>query len=309
MNKIWTLLVVTILLCNSCEIGAPLEDCNYNVRLSFYYSDYTATNRLRDYVASMTDYLYDAQGKLLGVLVRTRASVSVRTLQLPPGDYTLVSWGNLSDKTRVEPSSPEGAKLEEMQLRQNNPAAQDAAMQNNGERLHYARVDFTVPPSGMVRKTVYAGHAYLNLKVTVAGLPGARGNDYTMRLDGTHPGYAFTHYNAVGTQGFTMYVPTPHRREEVPHLVSGCRGNGYGEIYGEFVTARLTGQTVPVFSLWKDGERVLRDVELKTFFDTMLIDMDHNDCQDFEIRITVDGDRVYIQFISLGDWIDGGSFG
>lgn len=309
MNKIWTAIIVNILLCSSCEIGAPLEDCNYNVRLSFYYSNYGGVNQLRDYVTSMTDYLYDAQGRLVSVATRTKAQVLTRTVQLPPGDYTLVSWGNLAEKTAVTPSSPEGMLCEDMGLRQDNPATQDAAIQYNGERLHYARVEFNVPPSGVIRRTVYAGHAYLNLKVTVAGLSGAKGQDYTMRLDGTHPGYGFTHYNAVGTQGFTMYVPRLHREETVPHLVPGCRGNGYGEIYGEFVAARLTGETVPVFSLWQGDKQVLRNVELKTFFDTMLIDMDNNECQDFEIRITVDGDRIYVQFVTLGDWIDGGSFG
>ena len=309
MNKLWAVIIATLLLCSSCQIGAPLEDCDYNVRLTFYYSNYAGANQLRDYVTSMTDYLYDAQGRLVSVMTRARAQVLTRTAQLPPGDYTLVSWGNLAGKTTVTPLPLQGMLWSAMGLRQAAPAMPPPAAQYNGERLHYARVEFSVPASGVVRRTVYAGHAYLNLKVTVAGLPGARGQDYVMRLDGTHPGYGFAHYNTVGTQGFTMYVPRLHREETVPHLVSGCRGNGYGEVSGEFVAARLTGETIPVFSLWQGDKQVLRDVDLKTFFDTMLIDMDNNECQNFEIRVTVDGSRVYIQFVTLGDWIDGGSFG
>lgn len=82
-----------------------------------------------------------------------------------------------------------------------------------------------------------------------------------------------------------------------------------GTLQDEFLTYRLTNRSLPVFSVWQGNVQVLRNVDLKHFFDTMLIDMDTNECQEFHIRITVEGDNVYVQFVSLGDWIDGGSIG
>lgn len=329
---------------SGCDLNGPMEECDYSVRLQFHYSNGGSANRIRDYVTTITDYLYDEQGRLLDVTTRTGVRIPQRTFSLPPGKYTLVSWGNLAEKTYVYPSVEAGTLFSDMRLVKNHPhtatradagtatgfsptradAGFSAAVhgsstryydasslppQRNTERLHYGRADFTVADFGVLDRTVFMGHAYLDLTVTVVGLEGERGEEFTLRLDGTHPVYSMNHYRQINAQGYPMYIPQPDNSQENTHLLSGVRMSSKGELEDEFLSFRLTNESLPMFSVWKDGVQVLRNVDLKHFFDTMLIDMDTNECQEFHIRIKVDGDHIYVQFVSLGDWIDGGSIG
>lgn len=304
---IW-LLVLTYLL-TGCDLDGPMEECDYGVRLRFHYSREGSANRIRDYVTTITDYLYDGQGRLVETATRTDVRIPQRTLSLPPGKYTLVSWGNLAEKTLVQPSAEAGTPFSDMQLVQNHPHTAGQPWQRNSERLHYGRAEFTVQEFGVVERTVFMGHAYLDLTVTVVGLEGVPGEEFTLRLDGTHPVYGMDHYRQINAQGYPMYIPRPDEAQESTHLISAVRMGSEGTLQDEFLTYRLTNRSLPVFSVWQGNVQVLRNVDLKHFFDTMLIDMDTNECQEFHIRITVQGDNVYVQFVSLGDWIDGGSIG
>lgn len=335
---IW-LLVLTYTL-TGCDLDGPMRECDYRVRLHFHYSREGSANRIRDYVTSITDYLFDSQGRLVEVTTRSAARIPQRTLMLPPGRYTLISWGNLGEKTLVQPSPEAGTLLDEMQLVKNAPHPSASARgadasalstdasslstvasatrgfdasalprQLNCERLHYGRADFTVQDFGVQEQTVFMGHAYLDLTITVVGLEGRAGEEFTFRLDGTHPVYDMTHYRQINAQGFPMYIPQPDREQDNVHLLSGVRMSRDGTLEDQFFSYRLTGTSKPLFSIWQGGRQVLRDIDLKHFFDTMLIEMDTNECQEFHLRITVRGDEAYVQFVTLGDWIEGGTIG
>lgn len=320
---IW-LLVLTYTL-TGCDLDGPMRECDYRVRLHFHYSREGSANRIRDYVTSITDYLFDSQGRLVEVTTRSAARIPQRTFMLPPGRYTLISWGNLGDKTLVHPSAEPGTLFGQMQLVKNNPHPSASARgadassrgfdasalprQHNCERLHYGRADFTVQDFGVQEQTVFMGHAYLDLTITVAGLEGRAGEEYTFRLDGTHPVYDMNHYRQINAQGFSMYIPRPAAEQDNVHLLSGVRMSRDGVLEDQFFSYRLTGTSKPKFSIWQGGRQVLRDIDLKHFFDTMLIDMDTNECQEFHLRITVQGDEAYVQFVTLGDWVEGGTIG
>lgn len=305
---------------SGCDLDGPMEECDYGARLQFHYSREGGKNRIRDYVTTITDYLYDEQGRLMDVTTRTGVRIPQRTFSLPPGKYTLISWGNHTEKTRVHPSVEPGTAFEDMLLvkdhphpsTRSTPGQYDASAipwQQNAERLHYGRADFVIGEFGVMDQTVFVGHAYLDLTITVVGLEGERGDEFSFRLDGTHPVYSMDHYQKINAQGYSMYIPEPDNTQNNVHLVSGVRMNSDKALENSLISYRLTNQSRPIFSVWQGDRQVMRNVDLKHFFDTMLIDMDTNECQEFHIRITVDGDNIYIQFVSLGDWIDGGSIG
>lgn len=302
---LWLQILICCLLAG-CDLNGPMEECDYNARLLFHYSRGGSTNQIRNYVTTITDYLFDAQGHLIDVTTRTGVRIPQRTLSLPPGGYTMVSWGNLAEKTLVHPSTEVGTEFADMRLVQNNPAS-ELPWQQNSERLHYGKIDFEVSSMGVVQKTVFVGHAYLDLTVTVVGIEGQKGEEFSFRLDGTHPVYDINHYQLINAQGYNMYIPAPEDARDTPHLLPEVRMTSEGKLEGELLSYRLTNRSQPVFSIWQGEKQILRNVDLKHFFDTMLIDMDTNECQEFHILITVDGDNVYVQFVSLGDWIDGGS--
>lgn len=328
--------MVLICFLSGCDLDGPMEECDYGARLQFHYSREGGKNRIRDYVTTITDYLYDEQGRLMDVTTRTGVRIPQRTFSLPPGKYTLISWGNQTEKTYVHPSVEPGTQFGDMLLVKNHPHpsgrhgstggtrttaaprgntflekydASDMPWQQNAERLHYGRADFTVGEFGVTEQTVFMGHAYLDLTVTVVGLAGKRGEEFEFRLDGTHPVYSMDHYRTINAQGYPMHIPEPDRTQNNVHLMSGVRMTGEGALENTLLSYRLTNQSRPVFSVWQGERQVMRNVDLKHFFDTMLIEMDTNECQEFHIRITVDGDNIYVQFVNLGDWIDGGSIG
>lgn len=318
VTRLWILIFTCFLA--GCDLDGPMEECDYGARLQFHYSREGSKNRIRDYVTTITDYLYDDQGRLMDATTRTGVHIPQRTFSLPPGRYTLISWGNLTEKTYVHPSMEPGTPFEDMLLVKNHPHlstrsifgqydASTMPWQQNANRLHYGRADFTIGEFGVTEQTVFVGHAYLDLTVTVVGLEGKRGDEFDFRLDGTHPVYSMGHYRKINAQGYPMYIPEPDQTQENVHLVSDVRMNSDGALESTFISYRLTNRSLPVFSVWQGEKQVVRNVDLKHFFDTMLIDMDTNECQEFHIRITVDGDNIYIQFVNLGDWIDGGSIG
>lgn len=294
----------------SCDIDGKLPECNYNVMLSYSYTTVGGTNEINDYIFSATDYLFDADGLLAGIYERSGIDIAESRMSLPPGHYTLVRWGNRSDLSLLRPDTANQAvcRLSDCRLLQDNPAAGGTA-QANADPLHYSRIELDVPPVGIVRKRVYQTHAYLHLYITVKGIEGNTGDNYTMRLDGTAEGTSFRTACTISAHNDLILIPSPLDDRTVPHIAEGCKMKKNGDIEGEFITARLTGKSIPLFSLWLGDQPVLADIDLKNFFDTMLIDMDTNECQEFRLRITYEDGKVYISFVSLGDWEDGGSFG
>jgi len=294
----------------SCDIDGRLPDCDYNVMISYSYTTVGGTNEIDDYVFSATDYLFDTDGLLAGIYERSGIDIAESRMTLPPGHYTLVRWGNRSNLSLLRPDTANQAvcRLSDCRLLQNNPTA-GGRTQANADPLHYSRVELDVPPVGIVRKRVYQTHAYLHLYITIKGIEGNLGDSYTMRLDGTAEGTSLQTACTISAHNDSILIPSPLDNRTVPHTVNGCKMKKNGDIEGEFITARLTNSSLPLFSLWLDGKPILTDVDLKNFFDTMLIDMNTNECQEFRLRITYEDGKVYISFVSLGDWEDGGSFG
>lgn len=292
----------------SCDIDGPLPECDHNVVISYSYTT-GSSNEITDYVTSAVDYLFDARGKLYAIYPVSSGNISESRMNLPAGRYTLVRWGNRSDNSVLYPDTAStDSQLSTSCLLLDNPTP-DGTAQGNADPLHYSLTELDVPPVGIVRRKAYQTHAYLHLYITVKGIEGNQGDSYTMQLDGAAPGNSFLTSATIRSHGDSIRIPTPLDSPTVKHRLTGCKMKKNGDIEGEFIAARLTNRSHPVFSLWLDGQPVLTDVDLKNFFDTMLIDMDTNECQEFRLRIAYEDGKVYISFVSLGDWEDGGSFG
>lgn len=281
----------------SCDIDGRLPECDYNVAISYSYTT-GGGNEIDDYVFSATDYLFDASGQLIASYERSGLDIAESRMKLQPGHYTLVRWGNRSDRSVLHPTDTAECRYTNCLLAFDNP-----------DPLHYSKTELDVPQAGIVRKKEYQAHAYLHLYITVEGIEGTKGDPYTMCLNGTAEATAFTTACTISAHADSIRIPAVADGEIVPRTVPDCRMKANGDIEGEFIAARLTNNSRPVFSLWLGDRAVLTDVDLKHFFDTMLIDMDTNECQEFRLRITCEDGKVYISFVSLGDWEDGGNFG
>ena len=281
----------------ACDIDGPVPECDYNVLIAYSYTTGSG-NEIGDYVSSATDYLFDSAGKLADIRTYGKDGVTQTRIKLSPGHYSLIRWGNLSEKSTLYPpaSDSTGCLLTHCQLLSNDP-------------LHYSRTELEVPPVGIVRKKAYQTHAYLRLHITVKGIEGNSGDSYTMYLDGAPSGVYFRTDRTIHAHNDSIGIPRQNDSHPSTRRLEGCKMKKNGDIEGEFICNRLTSRSRPSFSLGLNDRAILTDVDLKHFFDTMLIDMDTNECQEFRLRITYENGKVYISFVSLGDWEEGGSFG
>ena len=82
-----------------------------------------------------------------------------------------------------------------------------------------------------------------------------------------------------------------------------------GEVTGEFVTFRYTSGTHQLWSLWRNDERIVGDLDLYRFFAKKPMDMDRNIEQGFEILVTVYADKIIVTEVTESDWDEGGAIG
>lgn len=202
------ILLLVAIATNSCDLDAELPDCDYTARLEYWYVFTGTANELPDYVDTMDEYLFDASGILRQVKQLAGDSLLAHELVVPPGTYTLVSWGNLDGRSRIVPAIIGQTTLNEIRLEHSDIATAietnaalspcltrgrkstgsieslsnrsvplrsrvehgNGVVQGNTEPLYYATDILEVPRSGIVRKRVNTTHAHALLRVTAKWL-------------------------------------------------------------------------------------------------------------------------------------------
>lgn len=325
---IGTLLLAAIT-ANSCDIDAPLPDCDYNARLEYWYVFTGTNNELPDYVDTMNEYLFDANGILRQVRLLEGDSLLAHELTVAPGTYTLVSWGNLDTRSRIAPAIIGKTQLSEIRLKhtptvETHGGASQSQSQSrnitspNTEPLYYATDILEVPRSGIIRKRINTTHAHALLRVTakwlsntppntddflftLRGIPAAAGFDVADRVSTSLPGY--------NTSSATIYnIPRMDESTLCDHSAKATmRPNR--TVTGDLMTYRYTDNTRLLFRIWAGDRPLIREVNLSEFFREMSIPFSRNIRQEFAITLQIDGDNISVLFTGISDWEDGGTIG
>lgn len=304
-------MILTVLQ-SSCTFGDEPGVCPYNTRLDYWYAGSGSENQLPVYVDNLRQYLFDSEGELLGVEPLRGDSIRGWQGNLAAGEYTVVLWGNLaddgSDGLAIEPES--GEKLADMELSAVTSGAPPGYRMNTG-RLYYGNLTFRVEEGRSFRRRVYLSHAHASLHVTVqwmADTP-AEGGTYRMRMKGIASEYGFvkgweSEEQPEGGSYAVPYISTSRINHETRASM-----NYDGEVTGEFVTFRYTSDTHQLWSLWRNDERIVGDLDLYRFFAKKPMDMDRNIEQEFEILVTVSADKIIVTEVTESDWDEGGAIG
>ena len=120
----YLLYIFPLFILSACDIDAQLPDCYYNARLEYWYVFTGTDNEIPDYVDTMNEYLFDANGILRQVKTLEGDSLLAHELVVPPGTYTLVSWGNLDGRSHIVPAIIGLTRLSEIRLEHNDIAAE-----------------------------------------------------------------------------------------------------------------------------------------------------------------------------------------
>jgi len=299
---------------SGCSFGDEPFVCPYNVRMEYWYAGSSTENTLPTYVDNLRQYLFDAKGNLLATITLKGDSVAGWNGNLPDGDYTLVLWGNLSDESNanetIQIQNENDMNMNEMTL-----SAQQAGIppgyRGNTSRLYYGTTAFTLQNGATRRRRVYLSHAHAVLSVTVRWMTGEPPADgiFRMRLKGIPAVYGFTGGNEAT-------IPSGDGQYIIPRITGGITYHetraalSYdGEVIGEFVTFRYTASTHQLWSLWKDGEQIVKDLDLNLFFNKQSVNMDTNMEQEFDLLVSVYDDKIIVTQATASDWDEGGTIG
>lgn len=313
-GRFWMICSILAAMLSGCSFGDEPSVCPYNVRMEYWYAGSSTENTLPTYVDNLRQYLFDAKGNLLATITLKGDSVAGWNGNLPDGDYTLVLWGNLSDESNanetIQIQNENDMNMNEMTL-----SAQQTGIppgyRGNTSRLYYGTTTFTLQNGATRRRRVYLSHAHAVLSVTVRWMTGEPPADgiFRMRLKGIPAVYGFTGGNEAT-------IPSGDGQYIIPRITGGITYHetraalSYdGEVIGEFVTFRYTASTHQLWSLWKDGEQIVKDLDLNLFFNKQSVSMDTNMEQEFDLLVSVYDDKIIVTQATASDWDEGGTIG
>lgn len=313
-NSLLRILHITLVMAlgagmGGCTFSEEPEPCPYNIKLEYWYAGSGLENVLPLYVDNLRQYIFDEDGKLVRQENMKGKEVKEWNGTLPDGTYTIVAWGNLDENQQVSSPSDE-RNLQDMVLSARmNGVPPD--YRGNTARLYYGTAQFVVEEGVTLRQRIYMAHAHAALSVTVRWMsnPPSRDGAYRMRLRGVPSIYGFK-------PGFEGIVPSgdgtyslPAMQTPITYHETWAAMNYEEEVTGQFVTFRYTSQTHPMWSLWKDGRQIVKELDLYLFFDKLPMDMGTNLEQEFDLLVTIYEDKIVVTQMGTTDWDEGGTIG
>lgn len=335
-TAIWWVLLsfVLTMLIPSCNIDGDLEECPYNARLEYWYTGTGQANVLPSHIFRMQEFVFDSLGVLRHVKQLGGKKNVAAELDLPPGRYTLVAWGNPDSLSSLSEAEVGQSKLSDILMYANNPAEDEAravdipSLQQGTEPLYYGYASFAILPRGVTRQRVDMVHAHLKLDVTVkwkSKAPTDAGDMY-MTLSGIPSVYTFlpkyevkgSAYSTYGTaadgtttrSGVWYYIPEEPEDCPLITIKRPVKMDITRTINTIFTTYRIRSDDHPVIRLYGGGRQILKEIDLYKYFRTMQIDLNENLRQEFSLVLEVDaGGGVIVSSATVSDWIDGGAIG
>ena len=311
-GRLGVMSVILAVILAGCTFGDEPSVCPYNIRMEYWYAGSNVENTLPVYVDNLRQFFFDSNGKLISTETLRGDSINGWEGELPDGRYTAVLWGNVGEGNDMQTDVENGnnSLLGEMTLSAVTEGVPPGFRGNTG-RLYYGTANFEVENGVTQRQRVYLSHAHAVLSITVQWMADAppEGGTYRMHLKGIPAVYNFTGQSEHITPGGDGVYTIPRIGGVITYHDTRAAMNFDGEVTGEFVTFRYTSATHQMWSLWRDNEQIIRDLDLSTFFKKLPMDMDTNMEQEFDLLITVYEDKIVVTQAAGADCDEGGTIG
>lgn len=252
-------------------------------------------------------------------------------MSLPEGTYTLMTWGNYLSGVSVLEDTVTGlapqigtTRISDVHLSHKKASPANHGTLDNCERLYFGHCEFTVSHVQSASHTVDMLNAHMQLSVMVVWkgvTPPTNLRDIRMRLVDTQVGYL---HQTTDVLPFSISSPMPtYGPREVKEYVPACNSNvgtisadvstlESAKIWSQLIGYRFRDESRPLLSLWSaDGNtRLMKDIDLGRFFETLGWERTRNHRQYYEILVTIhDNDQVTVEPLENIGWIDGGVIG
>ena len=305
-------LLPTIL--TGCQLEDDRDMCCVPANLMCYSYRPTGTEEFHGHISSLRHYLYDDGGYFIRE-VDPGVNLTRQYLELPSGNYTMLTIGNLADTHTI--MHADDYHIGGLTLA---PSTHAGATLGNASELFWGLRHFDVAPSGVITDTgpdrcwadyIYPTtemnniHCHLRVRVEWNNLPEKRGI-YEMELSGVPSAYHLDPGSAMRVGGFTIPPHIDTGVHRLPVLLDGY------ELDGRFVTLRYTDNVIPSLRLFFDQVQIGPTIDLKKAFSEWGWHPSRVHVQDYAIKVKLyDSGRAevspYIEG-SVNDWINGGYF-
>lgn len=295
----------------SCSFEDEPGLCPYNVRLEYHYAGAPDVDNLSVYTDLLCQYIFGESGTLLRTDTLTGEGISEWKGTLDAGRYTVVTWGNPGAEQQFVSMRPGETLLKESGL---SAVIEGAPREGRGNtsRLYFGYHVLDVSSGESLRRKLYMTHAHASLHITVrwdTGLTPPPPGRFSLRLRGIPAEYAYTPgmeiplSNADGayTMPLTGFLHTNHSVRATL--------NYENEVVGEFVTFRYTAATHPMLSLYREGQQVMKELDLERFFRKLPVSLDENTEQEFNLLVLIQKDKITVSEMGATDWEEGGGLG
>lgn len=329
---ILTKILTMMILLASCELQPDLPICDYNIQLEYWLSESAHKNELHQYVKTIDEYIFDEHGILFQVnRVESRAYNRnfVSEVELPVGQYSVASWGNVAESSKAVGVAIGQTHINDLVLKLNNPIGATDNIHTQSERLYYGYRTFSVREHGVSQVRVYMSHAHCILDVIVKWTksPPPDTENFYMTLRDVKDTYAFTSsYKVYGNSInrfdyaeeqhlFTdkerrYYLTGPDADSRDITHVQQAKMDITRNVNGRFSSYRLSNHTHPLFRLYAGDTPLMREIDLHKYFQNMGIELDTNLKQEFAIIVEIgEDDVIRVTPVVISDWNNGGEIG
>ena len=331
--KIWLLRLIrcskiilsvsTVCVINACTLDDYRDlCCAGNTSMRYTYLPY-GHEQFTDYIYSLHHYLFDASGVYIREL-NPGENLQNQPLLLNEGHYTMITIGNLSEKTKLQHMGNPNLEVFTLSSCQQYPysdsSGSGATDLDNGDELYWGIKSFMVDLDGLAtgiereNEDYVAGmvthmnniHCHLRVKVEWSNIPPYTG-DYEMELDGVPSGYSLHPNLATNADGFIVPQGIDYTSHKIRVPLKAR------ELNGEFITLRISDDHIPILRILFNDRKVAPDIDLYKAFLIWGWHPSRIHVQKYAIRILIKSDGSADLFpsfdSSIDDWIDGGSFG
>lgn len=300
----------------SCDLDDSRDACCRENMLHFRYF-YLGSDCFGRYISTVRYFLFDCNGAFLREMPPVpTSSQDVDISSLTPGDYTVVAVGNLfsyATLTDFDHARADGSLTDLARFRLKVTRYSDAypSMFAGGDPLYWGEKSFTVAPQG---KNFFIGelsnvHCCFTVKVVwdlTPPYPDGNGFSYHLSDVGCEFDAGGAGADHIGIHSFPVVAYAGCSSATEASFASNA-------LIASTYTLRWSREHIPVFSLWRYGERVTKDVDIAMLFRKWNVKPWLDEVQNYSItiRITAGGSIVvsYGADASVKDWQDGGSLG
>lgn len=245
-----------------------------------------------------------------------------------------------SDRERSSEPIPGTTHRDDMLLTLNNCEKMAGDTRGASEKLYYGYKTFTVAREDISRVRVDMVNAHLRLRFRVTWKNGAtppNGSNYYALL-GTIPGqyrlmpqyiYPIGSFECQEHNCDTHDMYPTNCNHIIHHIPYTCYDTDHTsnhnlwhrtdtkitvdkEMWGEFIIYRVKMATEPVLRIFNSNttrndadEQIIRDINLRQYFEWYDYQPDQTLKQDYEIDIQIDGDKIMLMPLNVSDWEEG----